>query len=268
MAESDKVFSSSIASIYDDLMGPVFFAPFAQDLARRAVALKPKSILETAAGSGISTAAIVEALPQAEVTATDLNQAMIDVARSKPNLARVMWQAGDATRLPFADSTFDLLASQFGVMFFPDKPAAYGEALRVLAPGGHFLFNVWDSLDVNPVPSAMLKSLAWQFPSDPPTFMRRLPHGYFNVAEIVKTLQAAGFTKVAVEQVRLPCMASSARHLAVALCQGTPTRAEIEARAPQGLERATIEVEQALARKFGTGKIESTMQAIVFTANF
>ncbi len=267
MAESDKVFSSNIASIYDDFMGPVFFAPFAQDLARRAAAMAPESILETAAGSGISTEALARALPQATITATDLNQAMIDVARVKPALARVKWQAGDATKLPFPNGTFDLVASQFGVMFFPDKQAAYAEARRVLSPGGRFLFNVWDSLDVNPVPAKMLDSLAQQFPTDPPMFMRRLPHGYFNVPEIVKTLQAAGFTKVVAEPVKLPCLAPSARHLAIALCQGTPMRAEIEARALQGLEAATTEVEKALAQKFGGGKVESTMQAIVFTAS-
>jgi ribosomal protein L32E len=97
--------------------------------------------------------------------------------------------------------------------------------------------------------------------------MRRLPHGYFDTPEIVKTLQAAGFTKVIAEAVNLPCLAPSAHHLAVALCQGTPMRSEIEARAPQGLEGVTMEVEKALAHQFGGGKVQSTMQAIVFTAS-
>ncbi|MDE2384186.1 MAG: methyltransferase domain-containing protein [Alphaproteobacteria bacterium] len=266
MAQADKIFSSSIASIYDDLMGPVFFAPYAEDLGRRASALKPATILETAAGSGISTEALVKAAPGAALTAVDLNQAMIDVASAKPGLNKVQWQACDATKLPFADGLFDLVACQFGVMFFPDKVAAFAETRRVLKPGGSFIFSVWDALDVNPVPDAVLWELAKLFPANPPSFMRRLPHGFFDVPELTRALLAAGFSKVAAEHVELACNAPSARHLAIALCQGTPMRPEIEALSPGRLEEVTEAVAAGLARKFGNGEVRSTMQAIVFEA--
>ena len=268
MAQSDKVFSGPIAAIYDGFMGPIFFEPFARDLAKRIAALSPATILETAAGSGISTEAIVSALPAAKLTATDLNQAMIDVAKTKPVLAKVAWQACDATNLPFADASFDVVASQFGVMFFPDKLMAYRDTHRVLRRGGHFVFNVWDKLEANPAPSILLNTLAKIFPDDPPSFMRRVPHGYREASEIAQTLNAAGFSKVDAVTFQLPCQAASARHLAIALCQGTPTRPEIEQREPEGLNRVTAAVEAAFVNEFGQGEVKTTMQAIVFTATF
>ncbi|MBG1231830.1 class I SAM-dependent methyltransferase [Aestuariivirga litoralis] len=267
MAQTDKVFSSPIARLYDSQMGPVFFEPYAKELAGRIVKLKPDTILETAAGSGISTAAIVAALPNAQIVGTDLNQAMIDVASQKPELQSVTWQACDATKLPFADQAFDLVACQFGVMFFPDRVVGYKEARRVLKPGGHFIFNVWGFFDErNPTPVALLEALADIFPDDPPTFLKRLPHGYHDVDLIKKDLEAAGFRDIQSASVSLPCHAASAHQLAVALCQGTPTRGEIETRDPQGLERVTELVAKAFAAKFGHGTIESTMQAFVISA--
>jgi SAM-dependent methyltransferase len=267
MAESDKIFSHSIAAIYDDFMGPIFFEPFAKDMAKRIAKFKPRDILETAAGSGIATEAIVAALPSAAVTASDLNQAMIDVAMAKPSLKNVTWLACDAMRLPFGDQSFDMLASQFGAMFFPDKIAAYREARRVLRKQGHFLFSVWDSLDVNPVPDCALVALKNLFPADPPTFMRRIPHGYFDTGDITVALRAAGFTTVSATPVKLPCKASSARDIAIALCQGTPMRAEIEVHDNGNLKRAIDAVETAVIAEFGAGPISTTMQEIVVSAS-
>ena len=71
--------------------------------------------------------------------ATDLNQPMLDRAAAKqPCDNRIMWQQADALALPFEDQRFDVVACQFGVRFFPDKVLGYGEARRVLKPGGHF----------------------------------------------------------------------------------------------------------------------------------
>ena len=71
---------------------------------------------------------------------------MLEIARAKfqPN-EKVDFRPADATTLPFPDGSFDAVVCQFGVMFFPDKDKSYREIHRVLAPGGHYLFNVWDS---------------------------------------------------------------------------------------------------------------------------
>ncbi|MFO0991617.1 MAG: class I SAM-dependent methyltransferase [Hyphomicrobiales bacterium] len=108
MTATDKVFAGSIPANYDRYLGPLLFEPYATDLAARAAALAPLALLETAAGTGIVTKELVKALPKgALITATDLNQGMIDVAAAKVNSPNVHWRACDATRLPFADNLFD-----------------------------------------------------------------------------------------------------------------------------------------------------------------
>lgn len=137
MSETDRVFTGEIPIFYDRYLGPQIFADYAEDLARRAAALRPARVLETAAGTGIVTRALAGSLAtEAEITATDLNQAMLDFAAAQPGLERVTWQQADAQRLPFDDRSFDAVLCQFGVMFFPDRLAGYREARRVLRPGG------------------------------------------------------------------------------------------------------------------------------------
>src|ERR1051325_2310543 len=82
------------------------------------------------------------------VTVTDLNQPMLDHAAGPlRDDRRIAWRQADALALPFADQSFDVVACQFGAMFFPDKVKGYREARRVLKRSGTFLFNVWDRIE-------------------------------------------------------------------------------------------------------------------------
>jgi ubiquinone/menaquinone biosynthesis C-methylase UbiE len=266
MATSDTVFAGSIPATYDRYLGPMLFAPYAKDMADRLAGLRSGAVLETAAGSGIVTQALAAALPATvELVATDLNPAMVDFARAKPGLERVTFRQADALALPFADASFDRVVCQFGVMFFPDRVAGYREALRVLKPGGRFVFNVWDSLAHNPATAAVVDIMATLFPSDPPRFLARTPHGYSDVEKIHTDLAQAGFGEVSCETVSLPCRAPSSADPAIGFCQGSPMRMEIEARRPPGLEETTKSVVEALARRFGQ-VLDTTMQAHVFAA--
>ena len=229
MTSADAVFAGSIPALYDRYLGPLLFAPYAKDMAARVAALGPSDILETAAGSGIVTAALVAALPEAKIVATDLNQAMLDVAAARPELARVSFQAADAQSLPFPDSAFDAVACQFGMMFFPDRIGAAREVRRVLRPGGRFLFNVWDALERNPASAAAHDSVAALFPDDPPSFLPRTPFGYHDRDRIEDDLRAAGFAEVEIETVVLASKVD-AGGAALGLTHGSPLRAEIEAR--------------------------------------
>ena len=229
MSGGDSRFTGSIPALYDRCLGPMLFEPYARDLAARAAALAPLRILETAAGTGIVTAALASALPAAEIVATDLNQAMLDVAAGRGLPARVTLRAADAQALPFDDSGFDLVVCQFGAMFFPDRVGAYREARRVLRPGGRFLFSVWDSLEHNPVSALLGDTVAAMFPDDPPGFYRRVPFGYHDKGRIEADLRAAGFAEIAIETVGLLSRVD-ARAAAVGLCQGSPMGSEIEAR--------------------------------------
>ncbi|MEQ1900933.1 MAG: methyltransferase domain-containing protein [Devosia sp.] len=268
MLKTDSAFTGSIPENYDRYMVPLIFEPYAADIARRAVALAPGAVLETAAGSGVVARALAPLLASgATYVATDLNQAMIDYAASQqPPGMRVTWRQADALALPFEDGTFDLVCCQFGAMFFPDRVAGYAEAKRVLKTGGHFLFNVWDRIEENDFADDVANALAELFPADPPGFMARTPHGYHDTALIRSDLEAAGFSNVVIETKAELSRASSSRIPAVALCQGTPLRIEIEARAPGGLASVTDHVASAIAAKHGSGAVAAKIQAHVILA--
>src|SRR6266851_4775897 len=152
VAQNDTVFAGSIPQFYDQKLGALLFAPYAADMAMRVRSLSSGRLLETAAGTGIVTRQLATHLPpDVEIVATDLNQPMLDYAAAQPGLQRVKWQQADALALPFPDASFDAVVCQFGVMFFPDRTKAYREARRVLRPGGHLVFNVWDRIEASPV---------------------------------------------------------------------------------------------------------------------
>ncbi|HET7166173.1 MAG TPA: methyltransferase domain-containing protein [Pseudolabrys sp.] len=268
MVATDKVFAGSIPELYDRFMVPLIFEPYACDLADRLAESGPQDLLETAAGTGVLTRAVAARLPvSTRITATDLNQPMLDHARTRlSGDSRITWKQADALALPFGDRSFDAVACQFGAMFFPDRVAGYKEARRVLKPRGHFIFNVWDRISENDFADVVTQALAVIFPDDPPRFMARTPHGYHDVDQIRADLKAAGFANVSVDAMDARSKAPSPRDAAIAYCQGTPLRNEIEARDASRLEEATAKAAEALARRFGNGAVDGRIRALVITA--
>ncbi|PZQ95499.1 MAG: SAM-dependent methyltransferase [Cereibacter sphaeroides] len=267
MKSSDVVFAGSVPEMYDKLAVPMIFDPYAADMAERVAALRPRRVLETAAGTGAVTRAMLVALPQdAEIVATDLNPGMIERGRVRANDPRVVWQQADALALPFRDGGFDVVVCQFGMMFFPDKPKGYAEARRVLRPGGHFLFNVWDLIEANPLALTAVNALAEIFPQSPPEFARRTPHGHHNPDLIRSQLEGVGFSQIEITSVRKIARVLSAMDAATSYCQGTPMRGEIEERGGDVAE-ITARVAEAMEARFGTGRIEAPVRASVVVAS-
>jgi len=265
MSDIDKAFTGSIAEVYEAYFVPLIFAPYARDLAPRVAAASPRRVLEIAAGTGVVTRVLRELLPASvEIVATDLNQAMLDVAAKTVHSGKVEWRQADAMALPFPDASFDAVVCQFGAMFFPDKAKAYAETRRVLRPGGRFHFNVWDRIADNEFTDVVTDALATLFPADPPRFMARTPHGYHDVEAIARDLRDGGFTEPArIETVAERSRAPTPRQVALALCSGSPLRSEIEARAPGKLEDAVQVCATALERRYGPGPVDGKIQAHV-----
>jgi ubiquinone/menaquinone biosynthesis C-methylase UbiE len=264
---ADTVFAGSIPEIYDRYMVPLIFEPYAVDLCRRVVALRPGKVLETAAGTGVLTRHLARELPrEVAILATDLNQPMLDHAAGIGTARAVDWRRADAMQLPLSDGSADVVACQFGVMFFPDKAAAFAETRRVLRPGGCFVFNAWDRIEESEMIHTITQALDALFPQDPPRFMQRGPHGYADKSRIAEDLRRAGFASWEIDTVSRRSQAPSPREPAIAYCQGTPLRTEIEAQGQYALAQATDAATQALARRFGSGAIEGRIQAHVVVA--
>ncbi len=264
---SDAAFVGSVPQFYDRFLGPALFAPYAADMARR-LADVTGPVLEVAAGTGIVTAALDRTLPaSARIIATDLNAAMLEQAQGKGGWSgRVAWQTADGQALPFEAGAFEAVVCQFGVMFFPDRAAGFGEARRVLRAGGRYVFNVWDSLAHNVDARITQDTVAALFPSDPPGFLARTPFGYSDRDRIRSDLTAAGFDDIAIEAVPLNGRAESAAVVAQGYCQGSPLSAEIDRHGPKAVARATAAVTEALRARFGEGAFDTELQALVVTA--
>jgi SAM-dependent methyltransferase len=265
--DSDKVFGGSVPMLYERYLVPLIFDSYAVDLANRLAGRPPGGVLELAAGTGVLTRRLASGLPaDVSIVATDLNQAMLDLGSAIGTSRPVVWRQADAMQLPFPDQAFDAVVCQFGAMFFPDKSKAFSEARRVLRPGGSFLFSVWDRIEDNEFADTVTTALESLFPKDPPRFMARTPHGYHDLSAIERDLANGGFTgKPRVETIDGRSRAESPRIPAIAYCQGTPLRNEIEARDPSRLFEATDLAEEAIARRFGRGGVDGKIQAHVVT---
>jgi ubiquinone/menaquinone biosynthesis C-methylase UbiE len=264
MTQNDAAFSGSIPEFYDHHLRALYFQPYADDMADRLSNLTAGIVLETAAGTGIVTETLARRLPRSvRIVATDLNQPMLDYAKTKPHMERVEFQQADALALPFSDNEFDALVCQFGVMFFPDRQQGFREARRVLKPGGRLLFSVWDSMDRNPVTQAVVAGLQRRYPAHPSWFLERTPSGYHDQDVIRSDLRAAGFTDCRIDTVVRTGQAASPRGVALGLCQGSPMRAEIEALDATGLDAATDAAAAMVAERCGEGAFETQLQALV-----
>ena len=263
VSDMNRSFAGSMPEFYDRILVPVMFEPFAQDLAERLRGMTSGHILESAAGTGIVARALARVLPpEIAITATDLNPAMLDRAKSHSGLDQVRWQEADALALPFGDRLFDCVLCQFGAMFFPDKPTAFREALRVLRPGCRFLFSVWGKREGS----------VWEVATNVVgEFLSRDPASLVSPRTMIsplsgRTSQWRGFAKVGVEKVTKLLRASSAHEAAVNLCHGGLVRAAIEAQMPDRLDEITEAAATAITARFGSGPIESPLSALLFTA--
>ena len=265
MRDDPTRFLGSIPEHYDTGLGPVIFAGPAEVAARLAASHRPSRVLETAAGTGIVTRRVRDMLPaESSVVATDLNAAMLEISRGKFRAGEnVTFHAADATDLPFVDGEFDVVLCQFGVMFFPDKDKAYREARRVLAPGGHYIFSVWDTVDHNRFGRVVVDVMRSASDVDPPPFMT-VPFGYAAIDPIKASLLAAGFDGLRVELVRMQGAIDDFDRFASGLVFGSPLVDQIRARGfePDDLRRA---VEQSLRHEFGEAE-SAPLQFMVFDA--
>lgn len=262
--EADRRWVDSMPDAYERGLVPTVFAPFARDLAARAAQFGGKGVLEVAGGTGVLTVEVLAALPSARVVATDLNDAMVTLGELRAPGA--VWRTADAMDLPFNDAAFDLVVCQFGVMFFPDKPAAFSEVRRVLIDGGSCLVNAWGPLEAHDFQMAVVTACDRLFRHDPPRFMRSLPHHYKSIGNLVDDIEAGGLRVVDVEELVLESPPASPSDIAAGYCYGTPLRFEIEARGGD-FDIVVGAIASEIEARLGAAPVTGRMHAYVVTGS-
>ena len=264
MVDTAANFGGSIPEYYDRIMGPAQFDAYAADLVRRLPAKPAGDVLEIACGTGIVTRRLRERLePAVRLVATDLSEAMLAYARGKVP-GDIDWKTADAAKLPFGDESFGAAVCAFGVMFVPDKKAAFGEARRVLKKGGTFLFNVWDGLENNPHGRAASGVMESMFPGDAEMKFSG-PYAFNDRAVIRSLLSGARFEEVRMEPVRLAVGCPSASEFAAGQVKGTPRGLLLQKRGVD-VEEVIGKIAAALARVGGEAPFRYTAQALVVEA--
>lgn len=137
------------AEVYDALFVPALFHQWGPVVIDAASIGPGERVLDVACGTGVLACAAADRVgPKGSVVGLDPNTDMLSVAKRKSK--NVEWREGKAETLPFQDKSFDAVVSQFGLMFFDDRPAALREMMRVLRPGGRLAVAVCDTLDHSP----------------------------------------------------------------------------------------------------------------------
>jgi ubiquinone/menaquinone biosynthesis C-methylase UbiE len=247
--------------MYDRYAVPVYFEPYAIELASRIDAANLKSVLEIACGTGALTRHLGEKLPPGALTASDLDQRMVDFARNKLRDKKINWLVADASKLPFDDNTFDLIVCQFGYMFVPDKHIAFSEAHRVLCNGGSLLFATWDKVEHNGPAKCIHRLFAEMFGELPAESF--IPSSLNDHAEIRWMLESAGFRDISVETISKQAVAQSAMDVALNAGKSGPTGREIMKRNPGAVQHYTDALFAELKKHFGNQPMIAPMRAIV-----
>lgn len=256
-------FSGSVPENYDRGLGPFIFEHYARQMAERCAAMNPRHVLETAAGTGIVSRHLRDCMtPDCSIIATDLNQPMLDYAAAKLGSdTSIDFAVADACQLPFEEGQFDTVLCQFGVMFFPDRRASYEEALRVLRPGGSYLFSVWDSWVENPFAQIAYNVGAELCPDNPPAFYE-LPFCYNDIDAIKRALDLAGFANCRIEKLAHNQALFDADLFAKGIVYGNPLHQELLERSIEP-QAACNRMAEALREELGDSM---PLQAICVTA--
>lgn len=262
-----RTFTKGIAENYDHYLGPAWFGPIAQDLARRLPADPGGDVLEVACGTGLMTGSLRHRLsPSRRLVATDLSAPMLDYARSKlANVAGIEWMKADALDLPFADGEFAALACSLGVMFPTEKEKLFAQFRRVLRPGGLLLFNVWDRKDLNTCVRVYSDVIEGMFPGEA-EMQFDLPYSMHDTARLRELVVAAGFAEPKIERVPITVRAPSAREVATGQVRGTPRGLLLTQRGVD-LDEMIDRVAAALESTVGKGpRFEAQAQVIAVEA--
>lgn len=256
-------FDGSIPQNYEDYLTAFLFDDFAEDIVKRISLTGIHQVLELAAGTGAVTRRLMQHLPKETLlTATDLQQDMLDVAKKSTTAQNIRWATADMTAIPYEDNQFDAIICQFGLMLVPAKLKALQEMHRVLTPGGQLLFSVWGDLAANTVWKITSDVVGSFLPIDP---ILQDP-GPFSMNEplTLQLLEEAGFSNIKTITLNKTGTIDSAAIAAKGLIEGLPVALAIQKTDPSLLPKIVSSLEEQLKRSLGDHPLHSPLQALVF----
>jgi len=254
------------ATHYDEFFGPLYFEPYAIEVAKRIDTMPMSVVLEIAAGTGRVTRHILERIPATtKLIASDISGDMLAIGKKKLSHLDIDWQIIDAQQLPFSDNSIDLVVCCFGYMFVADRPKAMGEVYRILKKGGQLLFTTWDKLEKNAA-SYYSRSIAMKYLDEPLPESDNLATSMSDEAVIAPLLKDAGFKKISIEKVELLSVSSTAKEAAYGHVVGGSVYERIIKINPAWIDEIIVKVEKELAEKFGAAPMIAPMSAVISQA--
>ena len=265
MSTNASGFTGDIPTHYDRGLGPHIFNDYADHLVDRCCERAALDVLEIAAGTGIVSRKLRDNLAgDAQLIVTDLNKPMLAVAQGKFAASEdITFAVANAMELPFDDNTFDLMVCQFGVMFFPDKPASFREAARVLRAGGRYVFSVWGPMADNPFSQMAHDVGVTFFPENPPGFYK-VPFHYGASDKVLADLAAGGWHDVDFETIKIQKTITHPESFANALVYGNPLIDEIRDRGGVDPNDVVDAMLAALTKTFGPKNMTMPLSATTF----
>jgi SAM-dependent methyltransferase len=161
-------------------------------------------VLDLGCGCGDSSLALARAVgPAGRVLGVDLSEPMLARARERAaaaGLAHLSFRAADVQTAPLEAGAFDAAFSRFGVMFFADPVAAFGNVRRALRPGGRLAFACWRPVAENPWVRVPMAAAAAVLPLPPPPPEGTPgPFAFGDAGRVRRILEAAGLEAVETE---------------------------------------------------------------------
>ena len=255
--------TDSLAQQYDEYLGPLFFEPYAMDVANLIDPSVVSNALEIGCGTGRVTRHLSNILsPNASLVASDISQDMLAVAKEKLRNRNIEWKIIDAENLPIETDSVDLVVCYFGYMFVPDKAKAFAEALRVLRKGGMLLMATWDTLEHNEASHVFRKTVEKCFGETLPE-SSKVASSMHDPAANAQMLQLAGFSKINSFRVVKKMHAETAASAAQGLVKGGSLYNEILKRNPAWVDEIISTVEKELSEKYGKGPMIAPISAII-----
>ena len=211
--------NASAPELYERYLVPAITSIWAADLLDRLRVEPQELVLDIACGTGAVIRRLATVAHGARLVGTDLNAAMLKIARSINTERPIEWVEGSALDLPFSAKSFDVVLCQLGLQFFPDRPLALREMVRVLRPGGRVGLSVYSAIERTPAAYAFVQALDRRLgPNSSRT--KRAEHVFPDPDEVKSLMEGAGFSDVNVatvtKQINFPSMLDYVRFQLVA----------------------------------------------------